>query len=217
MKMNRVLLLSTGVIMSGFMLQGCDKIVHEPSHLSTQKIQVQEESFFEDVRVQQMDSAYVAALAGHYSRQGDGGVDLSVTYDPKSTKNTAMHAGQEVARISEAFRRNGVRDVSSTIIPVHGAGDESRALVSYSAFSAKAPDDCTDMPGYSDRNLDTDADYKLGCTRDSLFVKQIARTKDLQGRDEANATSDGRRAANIVDGYRTGVPNEALEGESASE
>jgi len=37
------------------------------------------------------------------------------------------------------------------------------------------------------------------------------------GGGETQDTSDGRRAANIVDGYRTGVQNEPLDGESSSE
>jgi hypothetical protein len=34
---------------------------------------------------------------------------------------------------------------------------------------------------------------------------------------KTSGTSDGRRAANQIEVYRTGVPNEALEGESASD
>lgn len=217
MKMNKVLVLSASVLVSGLLLQGCDKIVHEPTKVSQSKLQVEEEAFFEDVTVEQMDSTYVAALAQHYRRQGEGGVELSVTYDPKSKSNTAMHASQHIARISGDFRKNGVANVNTMIMPVKGSGNVSRALVSYNAFSVNVPDDCTMMQGIENRNIDPDEDYKLGCTRDALFAKQIANPKDLAGRADTNETSDGRRAANIVERYRTGQPNEALEGESATE
>ena len=108
-------------------------------------------------------------------------------------------------------------DVNTTILPVKGSGNISRALVSYDTYAVKVPDDCEMMDGMEDRNVDPDEDYKLGCTRDALFAKQIANPKDLTGRSVDNQTSDGRRAANIVDRYRTGEPNAALEGETVSE
>lgn len=216
MTKNKALILSAGAVLSVLLLPGCEKLVHEPTYLSQSKLQVEEKAFFEDVDVSKMDAGYIAALSQHYSSQGDGGVDLSVTYDPKSKSSTAMHASNEIARISEEFRKNGVA-VNSTIIPIKGQGDSSRALVSYDVYTVQRPDDCTDMPGYSDRNVDPNEDYKLGCTRDSLIAKQVARPKDLMGRADANTTSDGRRAANIVDVYRTGAQNEALGGENASE
>ena len=214
--MKRVLVLSASVLVGGLMLQGCEQIVHSETAFSHSKLQVEESAFFEDVTVDKMDAGYIAALAKHYSAEGDGSVDLSVTYDPQSKTNTAMHASNHIARISEAFRKNGV-DVNTTILPVKGSGNVSRALVSYDTYAVKVPDDCEMMDGMEDRNVDPDEDYKLGCTRDALFAKQIANPKDLTGRSVDNQTSDGRRAANIVDRYRTGEPNAALEGETVSE
>lgn len=213
---NKFLSLTASVLVGGFLLQGCDKIVHEPTHLNKSKLQVEEEAFFEDVTVDKMDAAYVAALSEHYTRQGDGSVELSVTYDPKSKTNTAMHASQHIARISEMFRKNGVA-VNTMIMPVKGSGNISRALVSYDAYTVKTAEDCTMMAGYEDRNVDTSEDYKFGCTRDSIFAKQISRPSDLAGRSEVKTTSDGRRANNVVERYRTGEPNAALEGESSTE
>jgi len=216
MKINKILVLSTSVLVSGFLLQGCDKIVHEPTKISQSKLQLQEEAFFEDVTVEQMNSNYVAALSQHYRGQGEGGVELSVTYDPKSKTNTAMHASQHIASISREFRKNGVSNVNTMIMPVKGSGDVSRALVSYNAYSVNVPDDCAMMPGIEDRNIEADEGYKLGCTRDSMFAKQISNPNDLAGRADTNGTADGRRASNIVERYRTGAPNEALDGESAT-
>ena len=212
---NKALILSASAVLSVLLLPGCEKLVHEPTFMNQSKLQVEEKAFFEDVDVSRMDASYIAALSHHYSNQGDGGVDLSVTYDPKSKTNTAMHASNEIARISEEFRKNGVT-VNSTIIPVKGQGERSRALVSYDTYTVTVPDDCTDMPGYSDRNLDSDEDYKLGCTHDSIIAKQVSRPKDLMGGTTA-ASSDGRRAANIVEAYRTGEQNKPLDGENASE
>jgi len=217
MRMNKVLVLSASVLVSGMLVQGCEKIVHSPTKLSHSKLQVQEEAFFEDVSVDQMDAGYVAALSRHYSSQGDGEIDLSVTYDPRSKVSTAMTASGHVARISDEFRKNGVTNVNGIVMPVNGQGDLSRVQVSYSSYSVSVPEDCTMIDGLEDRDIDPDEDYKLGCSRDALFAKQIARPKDLTGRGQSSDTSDGRRAANIVDAYRTGAPNDSLDGESASE
>jgi len=210
-------LLLTGLVAGSFMVQGCDKIVHEPTFISENKIQIEEERFFENLALSELDDNYVAALSKHYSRHGDGGVDLRVTYDPQSKSHTAMYASQHLGRLSDRFRKNGVSDVDGMIMPVKGQGDDTRVLLSYNSFTASAPKDCGMMPGYSDRNVNPDPDYKLGCTRDTLFAKQIARPKDLRGNAQDELTTDGRRAANIVGRYRSGEPNAPLEGETASE
>lgn len=212
----RALCLSAGLIVGSLALQGCEKIVYEPSHMSHSKMQVEKEGVFEDVESSQLNAASIAALSDYSLRNGQGKVDLSVTYDPKSKKNTAMHASNEIARISKEFQKNGV-EVSSMILPVKGQGDVSRAQVSFDAFALSAPDDCTTMGGFEDRNVDPSEDYKFGCTTDTVVAQQIARPRDLAGRADTSLSSDGRRASNIVDRYRSGEPNAPLEGESASE
>ena len=216
MMVKRALCLSAGLVFGALVLQGCEKIVYEPSHMSHSKMKMEKEGVFEDVETSQLNAASIEALSDHYLRNGQGKVDLSVTYDPKSKTNTAMHASNEIARITKEFQKNGV-EVSSMILPVKGQGNVSRAQVSFDAYSVAAPDDCTMMSGYEDRNVDPSEDYNMGCTTDSIVAQQIARPRDLAGRADTSLTSDGRRASNIVERYRTGEPNTPLEGESASE
>lgn len=206
-------ILAAGVLFVG----ACESIVHEPTHINQNRLQVQEEEFFEDIAISDLDDGYIMALSKHYSRHGDGGVDLTVTYDPRSKASTAMHASNEIARISEGLRKNGVAHVETNIMPVKGQGSEARALISYNSYSALAPQDCNLMPGLRDLNVDNDKDYNLGCSVETVFARQIARPKDLQGRAQNDPTSDGRRASNVVELYRTGAFNEPLEGETASD
>jgi type IV pilus biogenesis protein CpaD/CtpE len=63
--------------------------------------------------------------------------------------------------------------------------------------------------------LVNDENYRFGCTLDTVVARQV-RPKDLAGRGGDDVMNDGRRNANIVERYRTGEPNKALEGESAS-
>ena len=217
MKTNKIMIVSASVLMSGFLLQGCEKIVYEPSHFSQSKMQIQQEEIHDNVAVDKMDEQYIAALSHHYNKEGDGDVELSVTYDPMSKTNTAMHANNHVSRISREFRKNGVMNINAMILPVKGQGETGRALVSYNAYALKAPDDCYAMGGFEDRNTDPDKNYKYGCTRDAVYAQQIARPRDLMRDKTKIETSDGRRASNIVETYRTGAQNEPLEGETASE
>lgn len=204
-------------VIGGFALMGCESIVHEPTHLSQNKIQVSEEKVFENLAVADLDDGAIAGLAKHYTRYGDGQMDISVTYDPKSSAHTAMWASGEAARITEAFRANGVSYVVANIIPVNGQDADARALISYRSYSAHPPEDCEVMPGLTHHNIDVDEDYKIGCSVNTLISKQIARPKDLRGRSDDALSSDGRRAGNVLDAYRAGIPNEALDGETASE
>ena len=92
-----------------------------------------------------------------------------------------------------------------------------KALVRYDSYSALPPEDCGPMPGLeSTEDVSFDENYRLGCSVDMLTARQIARPKDLLGREQQETTSDGRRGSNIVETYRTGTPNEPLEGESAT-
>ena len=51
---------------------------------------------------------------------------------------------------------------------------------------------------------------------ETMIAKQVARPKDLLGQENTDTYTEGRSAANIVEGYRYGAKNEKLDGESAS-
>ncbi|MFK7840510.1 MAG: CpaD family pilus assembly lipoprotein [Bdellovibrionales bacterium] len=214
MALQRFLVISAGVVMSGFLLQGCESIVHSETQLAQKKMQLESNEVVETVSVDDMDSHAIAALSDHYSRQGNGKVQLTITYDPKSSGNTAMNASNHAARIGGEFRKNGV-DVDAMILPIKGLGDDAQAIVSFNSLSLAGPD-CDLLPGLENRNVDTDAEYELGCSRDTIMAKQIARPRDLVDDNEPNSV-DGRRASNIVERYRTGEPNEPLNGQEASD
>ncbi len=198
-------------------LSACEHVVHEPTKITDKRAQVVEDKVFEQMPAQLMDKNIVDTMVQHYTRYGDGAIDLSVTYDPRSKTATAMHASSEVARIAQLFAESGLRTSSANIIPVKDQGEQMNALVSYSSFEAIAPEDCEVMPGMTNRNIEPEEDYELGCTLETVFAKQIARPKDLAGRTAATGDHDGRRASNVLEGYRSGVPNEPLAGENASE
>ncbi len=202
-------------VCAGFLLSSCS--LYQEGTLTENRVQVIEKKFVEEVSLKDATNHYVVGLAHHYDKHGDGPVDLSVTYDPKSRSNTAMNASQEAARLVRSLREEGVRNVNANILPVRGQGNQSIVIVSYMSYTAEAPRDCTNMPGFDDTDITHKEEYRIGCTVESMFAKQIARPKDLLGQGSAGSTTDARRAGNIGERYRIGTPNESLDGETASE
>lgn len=203
-------------VMMGSVSLGTAACMYEPDNFTTSRVQVEQKPFSETVPVSEFSSQAVASAAAQYRKHGDGPLELVVTYDPKSKTANAMAAADEAAKIAKMFRQNGVAEVRTSIMPVVDNGDGMRALYSYDSYNALAPKDCDLMPGIDTRHVEAEKDYKLGCSVETMYARQIARPKDLKGQGPATEPGDGRRAANIVDVYRTGVPNEPLEGEKAS-
>ncbi len=194
-------------------LGACEHIVHSDTKLSQGKIALHRDAVFREMAVRDFDAA---ALAAEYLTRGAGGLDIGVRYDP-AVSGAAMRASGILARFSRQLKRQGVERVQSAIVPVKGSGTMV-VLVAFTALEARAPEDCGVIDGLEDRDIDPDADYKIGCSLDGLIAKQVARPSDLAGgRDVNYGVSDGRRASNITEPYRAGVRNEPLEGESASE
>lgn len=209
--------LNAGLALTSLFLVGCkDRIMYVPPTLNESKIQVEQTSFLEDVFVHDVDDAYIGAVARHYTKHGGSPMDIVITYDPRSSGNTAMYATNKASDITTSFRDYGISDIKTQIMPVKSLGDHARMMISYDAYSARAPEGCDeDLPGMNGTILETNSDYKLGCTSQSLMAKQIAKPKHLLGQG-SSGSSDGRSASNIVDAYRTGAPNQPLDGQSAT-
>jgi type IV pilus biogenesis protein CpaD/CtpE len=90
-----------------------------------------------------------------------------------------MRANDEAVRLSQAFRKEGVRDVLTSILPVREQGAESMVVVTYNGYQATAPANCGRMTGFDGPVLEHDPDYKLGCTVETVFARQIANPSDL--------------------------------------
>lgn len=196
-------------------LSACD--FYEPTYMTPNKIQVEQSRVDYDISVDEFDAAAAAAIGHKYLNAGEGPVRVTVTYDPRSSANTASQANTHLAEISSALRKNGVQNILSNIMPVHESAENSRLLLTFDAYAAKPPENCTTLSGLHDNDLKNDFDYEMGCSREALIARQIARPKDLLGQGTKTPITDGRRAANTIEGYRSGVPNEPLEGQSASE
>jgi pilus biogenesis lipoprotein CpaD len=155
------------------------------------------------VPVAALDAAALEVFAKEYNSLGDGPLELTVTYDPRSRTNTAMNATEHAARIARELRYHGVTDIRTSILPVNAQGDSAEALMRYEAVTAHAPEGCDYMGGLDGKDTMPQNDYVYGCSTQMLLARQIARPKDLAGRDDL-ADRDGRRTAPSVETYRSG-------------
>lgn len=195
------------------LLTACD--LYEDSTLNTTKMRLEESRYAESFDVKNLDEGKMFEIVRYYEKHGDGPLGLTVSYDPQSRSGGAMVAGDEAARIAKYLHKKGIVNVQSGIMPVVDSGSDMKALITFDSYKATAPAGCEAMGGTKDHTEDLNNEYKLGCTRDMLVARQLARPADLKGR-RISPTTDGRRVANSTETYRTGVPNEPLIGESAS-
>lgn len=195
-------------------LGACEHIVHSETRLSQSKIEVHHGSFFDAVALADFNAV---AVARDYRDAGGAVLDLGVSYN-SDIAGEAKRASKALLRVKAALKDAGVDHMHVTIVPVSGQ-DGMQVLTTYSGVIAKAPAGCDVMPGLTHNNIEPEEDYQVGCTINSLIARQVARPSDLAGgRLEADyALGDGRRAVNVVEGNRTGVRNEPIEGLSASE
>lgn len=201
--------------LSALSLSGCS--VNMPSKIMAEPIQLVSENHSKRYAVSDLTAADYDQMAEHYSRYGASEAEVIVAYDPRSKKNTAMMASDQLHKISDELARRGVHDMKSSILAVENSGDHSEMVIGYNSVTAQAPDDCDLMPGYESGQAEADieSDYKLGCTMKTMVSRQIAHPQDLAGR-ASDTQGDGRRAGVVVETYRTGARNRGLSGSYSS-
>jgi len=121
------------------LLTACD-LYEETSMNTSSKIQLQESRYSETYDVGNLDDVMLVSVVRHYTKHGDGPLDLTVTYDPKVSGAGAMKAGDEVSRIATFLRKKGISQVKAGIMPVVNSGKDMQALVSYDSYYAAAPE-----------------------------------------------------------------------------
>ncbi len=201
------------MLLAGMVLALTACSMEQAGHFSESKIQLVSGNYSQIYETASFDTSTAQAVGDEYRHYGEGAVDLVVTYDPSSGKNTAGRATNAAVRIAKDLRLNGVKDITTGIMPVSGHGAASAVEISFSTVKAQPPAGCTVMPGIEDRETFIAPDYKGGCTIDTLMARQIARPADLKGREGLDA-ANGRRQTNIVESYRAGVANSDLGGET---
>ena len=203
-------LLNAGMAFLTLSVMGCD--MYHPSAMAEKPIQVKEETITYDVVYEDVNDQFLEVLAEHYNKHGGSPLDVVLTYDPKSYRNTAMKATANIADVKTALASEGVQDVNAIIMPIKAQGDDAKLIISYTALSAHAPEECEgNILGDNSKLFKEEDNYKLGCSVKEMVARQVSRPSDLLGKGGGYASSDGRSATNIVDAVRSGARNEALD------
>ncbi len=194
-------------VASTLLLSAC--ALDTPTQISKAPITVTQERHVASYNADDVNKTVLNSVQDHYLSQGDGSVNVLVTYDPRSKSNTAMVASNNAGKITSALRRMGATEIKTEILPVMDSGDVSKVEFSYDIYEAHAPENCALMGGVEDTGTSVNPDYMFGCSRDILLARQISNPQDLLGRTASPAASAGRQV-NWVATYSDGTPSQPL-------
>ncbi len=211
-------------IIATSLILSCSACAYDvPSQVDPARLEVVEASEQHTYETKALNADTIRSLAQGYNSSGQGQVELTVTYDPRSKKNTAMNATLEAGRIAKLLTDQGVSSVQTKVLPVADSWNISHSFVTYNALTAHAPTGCDRMPGFESADDVGDADmhraYGYGCTIEAMIAKQIAHPQDLLGQEDQTHTESGRRAENVIwgRGYYGSDQFPVLQGESSSD
>lgn len=204
---------------SGLMVLGCGLLLaitactlDGPTNYTQNEIEIHEKHFSQSYAVSSLNEATLQGIAQDYYKAGEGGIDITVTYDPRSKSYTARRAAETAGNIVQVLNKGGVKHVRTDILPLKDS-NQSTAHISYDYLEALPPEGCRRLDEIEDSAVENYKDYELGCSTDIFLARQVAKPGDLLGRAESQ-DSIGRRQTNIVDGHKAGTQRGTLEGES---
>ena len=181
-----------------------------PSMINNSNPQLSKTMMMEQIKLNDLDSQVLSALATHYKRNGLNALDLTMTYDPQSRDFTATSAARELNRIKNYLKTKNIQNITMQTQAI--ASGTPSLLVSYDMVNAVAPYDCDIMPGlYRGETTRFLGEYKFGCSVDTMLTRQMAHPSDLLGND-VMTKSDGRRQSIILDTHSRGEPKEPIVG-----
>lgn len=202
------------VFAAALLLGGCD--ITTPSQVKTGQVRITEQMQTVVLNARHVDGAAVNSIADDYDRNGRGQVMMVVTYLQGNPLNE-LEAKKQAGAYKAALAKRDVNDVKIDYVGVTDKSQNGQAIVSYLAMTALPPSNCGPITGYQGADQLTDVhDYAFGCETKTALSKMISRPDDLRGR-AGTPDDDAKRQGAMVEKYRTGTPNEPMEGVSASE
>lgn len=211
------ILLTCSALVSVLALGACDTLIYGgPSQLTQSKAELYKDQFATEVETGSLSDGQINGIARGYWSNGNGPMNVSVTFDPQSKTNTAKKANTEALKLTTALKKYGVKNIQYGTTAIEQTGALSRTMISYDSVKAQPPKDCPEPLGMKFAEGDFGDDYKMGCSIETFTARQIARPADLAGTRVMDSNS-GRRDANLLEFYQSGQPNPDLKGLNASE
>jgi pilus biogenesis lipoprotein CpaD len=195
------------------LLAGCDVTV--PSQVRTGDIRLSEQVKTQTMSVHHVDHERIGMIADDYAHKGRGDMALVVSYLKGHPRNE-IEAETRGRALRKAFADAGVKQLRVDYAPVTDEAYAGQAVVSYTALTALPPADCGSITGHNGADtLERMEKYQLGCTNKEYLSKMIVNPEDLLGRSGV-PDGDSRRQGTVVEKYKSGTPNEKLDGMNAS-
>lgn len=204
MKTGYPLLILTGLCLT---ISACTQTT--PSMMNENRAELVDSTTVDQLPVTEVSDAYIEAITKDYNRYGEGPMELTVSYDPKSKSYTAMKAVNDLAQIKNKLAQKGLHNVKTSTMPSDGA--KPQLMVTYDTVTAQAPSSCAPMPGMKGYKTSRFIDdrYRFGCGIETQMARQIYRPADLKGTSEM-ATADGRKATNVAEYSRVVSPDQIM-------
>lgn len=203
-----------GAFCAVLLLSGCDMTT--PSQVETGHIRLQENMKSVTVNPVRADARQVLSIADEYKRVSRGRMSMVIPYK-KGSPAEEVKARRQGKVWQQHFAKEGVHNMDISYVGIEDAQLLSRAVISYPALQALAPEGCRRLTGMQGADsLEDVHEYRMGCETKSAMSKMIVNPEDLLGRDSTEK-ADARRAGAVVEGYLSGTPNEPLDGGRASE
>lgn len=199
--------------LASVLLAGCD--VTMPSQVRTTDLRLTEEVKTQTMSAAHVDRERVDMIADDYAHTGRSDMAIVVSYLKGHPRNE-VEAEARGRALQKAFTDAGVKRLRVDYAPVTDDAYAGQALVTYTAVAARPPEDCTSITGHNGADtLERMHKYQIGCANKEYLSKMIVNPEDLLGRSGV-PDGDSRRQGTIVEKYKSGTPNEKLEGMNAS-
>jgi type IV pilus biogenesis protein CpaD/CtpE len=200
------------IMCASVFLSACDANkpwLMEPSKLTPNQVSLVQSRYIAKKPLADFTSDDVKIAAKTYKRNGAGPLYVVIAHSDTAKGDTS----QRTAQLATDLERAGInaRDIVSSTVPL--TTQTPIALIAFDTLEAQKPEGCTlGMPGVASLpGQESDFDYKLGCGVKDNIAKQIAKPKDLKGVAGLGGTTDGERAANIVNTtLKPGIPRPFL-------
>jgi len=188
------------------------------SSLDVSQIRVREQYVTRAFDLYKFNNNTAKMVANDAMKHNLGDVVLNVSYLKGNQDNKALML-MEGKSIRNRIEKNGVPSVRLELVPVESDNNIGKLIVYYKTRVALPPKDCTTILGSNGALGLHDAnnkEYKVGCNSKMVFSKMIADPNDLLGNESYGEVSS-RRAGATVEDFKSGEPNEKIEGLNASD
>jgi type IV pilus biogenesis protein CpaD/CtpE len=199
-------------------LAGCQNgiDVSTPSQVNVRNLRVVDATQVQALDARAVDKNAAQMAAAKYLRSGTGTPVLLLPYAENDVADSqAVRARGDAYK--NIFAAAGVPNLRLEYAAVTEGQDKSAGVLSYPGLQAKAPEGCRPMPGHDGAVPQHEFNgYPVGCEIQQSLSLMIADPSDLLGKG-GSTQGDSRREGVMVEKYKSGMPNERLQGLNSSD